>query len=171
MKNLIFIDNDHDCPIADEGVQTVKRQLRIVGKLNLPYVDGMKVVSGFGHKNKDEMYKMIYDPNNIIVSWAMYTATHYNSLGQLRRFLSTAGVSKVVGCTYVDTSGEIVEALERIFRNDDKETYSIMNAIELNNIITFHDHSDVSRLRIELKGRWESPFNFEPFDLKKHSKK
>lgn len=166
MKKLIFIDNDSN-EQSSQDMNTVKRRLRNKGGLNSEYLETMEAVTDFTRVEKNDAFKILFNPANCIVTYSMYTFTHYNSLSQLKGFLATAGRNNVKGITFIDGSGQVQEALERIIEDSFKNNISILNAIETNNIITYDmdDDTDFMRLRVEFKGCRESCFKLEPFSL------
>jgi hypothetical protein len=166
MKKLIFIDNDL-IESAKEDSDYVKNNLEYRGKLPESYVDTMDLISQFSFIPKDDALKLLFDTNNCICTWSMYTHNHYNSLGQLYSFLIAAGRNDIRGIVYIDGSGKIENTLEREISNyyhEFKGLYSILNAIETNYIISFDDDK-AYRLRIDLKGVHENPFRREDVDL------
>lgn len=163
MKKLVFIDNDR----SDEKNDSTKQAQRFARNNGMPYeaVDSMEAIYDFTTVDRDKQFDIMYSPENVIITWSMYTASHYGSLQQLKRFLVTAGSSDVTGKVYIDGSGEIVEALERLFREDEKGIYAMMNAIETNHIITRRG-MEAHYMTLALCGKWKCPFEFEKVDLK-----
>lgn len=102
----------------------------------------------------------------MIVTWSVYTPTgNYSSKAQLERLLSGAGRYGIKNKIYIDASGEIKKALDRLIGADEKMVWSVMNAVESNFIITYEKWKPV-RLVIDIKGFYESPFKLMPIDLK-----
>ena len=166
MKKLIFVDNDSSNR-ANEDVDQIKNKLELGYAKNLPkeYVESIEIIPDFSHIPKDDAFKMLFDKNNCICTWSMYTASHYNSLYQMLGFLSTAGSSDIRDIVYIDGSGMLEEALSNALRNDMKSAMQILNAVETNHIIAFDDNYKPYRLRVELKGYFETPFKHEDVDL------
>lgn len=164
MKKLLFIDNDNE--------RTMKEQLHytedflIVGCcLDASYVKSMKTIPDFWRMSRDEMSKLVYDGDEAIVTWSVYTPTgNYSSKSQLEHLLSGAGRYGIKNKIYIDASGEIKKALDRLIQADEKMIWSVMNAIESNFIITYDKWKPV-RLVIDIKGFYESPFKLMPIDL------
>lgn len=171
MKKLVFIDNDGQ-DRAEEDSRTIQRRLSCQTGLTDKFIDSMKVVADFRFMNRDKQFELLFNPENAIVTFSMYTATHYNSLGQIILFLNGAANSGLKDHVYIDGSGELPEALERALRNTNV-AYGVMQAIENNYIIICdYDHpDDFYRLRIDLKGYWENPFRQESVKLKDILKK
>lgn len=165
-KKLIFIDND-DERRAVVDIEYVKDNLEYMAKLPVKYINTIEIISDFHRKDKDEMMDMLYSGKYCICTWSMYTATHFGSLYQMVSFFSTAAVAQVKDIVYVDASGRLPEDLGRFLKaGDTKKTLEILNAIEQNHIITFKD-GECLRMRVELKGLYESPFKLEKVNLKK----
>lgn len=166
MKKIIFIDNDLR-EKALEDVSTVKRRLKYQGKLTQQEVETVEVISDFNSVDIKKAKKIIFNPDNCICTWSMYTANHYGSLYQLLNFLVSAGKNSVKDIVYFDGSGNIHETLKREI-HDEEDVFAILNAIETNNIITVSDSIEgLVRLRVKLNGYFEDPFYFEEIDMRK----
>ena len=166
MKKLIFIDND-DLKHAKEDVDDVKNRLELDGHLNEDYVETIEIVSDLHRLSKDQLYELMFNTNNCICSWSMFTATHYGSLFQMTQLLTAAGINDIKGMIHIDCSGMLLKALEQVFLSSNtKHPFPILQAIETNYIIIYDKEEDkLVRLRTELKGIFESPFKTEDIDL------
>lgn len=135
MKKLLFIDNDRK-ERSLEDVQYVKNYLEIN---NVPreVVNSIEIISDIHQIPKDDLLDIIFDENNAIFTWSMYTYTHFNSLGQLLSILRTGGQCNIKGATYIDVSGYILKDLTRELKSGNvKEIITILNVFHNNNIIT-----------------------------------
>ena len=167
MKNLIFIDNDNQ-DRAREDVDYVKNNLELCAKIPSNIVDKIEIISDFRNLEKDDIYKLLFSKDNVICTYSMYTANHYGSLFQLTSLLRAASTNQIKDIIYVDGSGMLVEQLSRELRNDRKDTMHILNAIETNYIISFDLESTelaCHRIRVDLKGYYETPFKQEKINL------
>lgn len=134
-EKLIFIDNDRS-EISLEDIDYVKNYLEIN---NFPeeIFETIEIIPDIHRLNEDELLDIIFDNNNVIFTWSMYTYSHYNSLGQLLSVLRTGGNCDIKGATYVDCSGNILKSLEYELKyNRVKEPINILTAFHNNNIIT-----------------------------------
>ena len=166
MKQLIFIDNDNEtCTKRDTNLIHIFMK-NFVSEYHL---SNLKTISDFHTLSHDKMFEILFDKNNFIITSSAFTATHYNSLGQLISILKTASICNITDMCYVDVSCYLERTLQSfITASDNKNTYHIMNAIETNNnIIRTEDNyiSTYKRLRIELKGAFKSIFKYEDINL------
>lgn len=167
MKKLIFIDNDHE-KRSLEDVDYIKSSLERLGRLSENQVEDMQIVSNLAHMDEDKIMDMVFNQDNFICTWSMYTINHYGSQHQMTSLFTTAAISKIKDMCYYDGSGELPKALERIFRNEHKATFDILNVIETNYILLpDFDNNCISRLRVELKGRYEPTFRKEKVNINK----
>jgi len=169
-KQLIFIDNDRE-DLTKEDLDYVQYALEYFNLHDdVIKTENIKLISNFRGLERREAAEMLFDTNNVICTYSMYTGTHYNSLGQMQRFLAAAGRSDIKGCFNIDCSGNICEALTRIIR-DNKNAFYILKAIENNYILTTHrepgEKTIGKRLRVDLESDAYSPFRFEDIDLPK----
>lgn len=169
MKRIVFIDNDR-LDQAQEDVDRIKDHLENIAQWPAGYIDSIELIPDLSYRMKEDdqaIYKLLFEEDCAVASWSMYTATHFGSLFQLKRFLSAAGSYRIAGRIFIDGSMQMEETLDRDLK-DEKRCLSILNAIEANNIIGFDYAAKTAyRLRVELKGLWNSPFAHEKIDLKK----
>lgn len=157
MKNLIFLDNDSKSDDLHEmGLHHTQRMLFRAG-FDRDYVSNIRVIDNFSSMPQAEKLPLLFNPQNIIVTYSSFTANHENSLGQLREFLRAAGSNNVKGVTYINTSSFLAKAAEDLFR-EDRGAYDMMQAFATNTIIDTDEGGKVAQLIIDLKGRHESPF-------------
>jgi hypothetical protein len=163
MKKLIFIDND-DMSHAKVDSNRVKRYL---DRAELPekYIKSMKIIPDFRHIEEDKAIELIFNTKHAICTYSMYTAVHYNSIGQLISMLEYAAISAAKGIVYLDASGNFAKDLEFQLQQNNGDSLKILNAIEDNQIITFKDN-DWKRVTVDLKGYYKSPFKLTTIDLK-----
>lgn len=111
---------------------------------------------------KDDVYKIIFDKNNILVTYSMYVSGSDN---QIISLLESAGRNGVKGIVYIDSSRELSEFLNRELK-DEKLVYAIGCAINTNTILTYdYEDSSVKRLKFELKGYWDDCITLEDYDI------
>lgn len=165
MKKLIFVDNDNET-LAKKDSDSVKRNLETFFNLPEDIIESMSIVPDFRNLSKDEMYEMLFDKNNVICTWSMYTTSHCNSLGQLISLLSGAGRNNVKDIIYIDGSGELLDRLNTIIRDSPAQAYYIIQAIETNYIISLSfNENKGGRIRMNFKGIMESCLELEQIDL------
>lgn len=144
MKKLIFIDND-DIKRANKDVDYVKNNLEYIAKVPAKMIENIEIVPDFSRMSKEDIYNLVFDENNVICSWSMYTANHYGSLGQMTHLLAAAGRDNIVDKTFIDGSGMILKALNRSIR-DMKHGHSVVDifrCIKTNFIISFDTDNNV----------------------------
>lgn len=165
MRKLIFIDNDN-LKSANEDSDYAKSNIQLYFNLPVDIIDSMQIIPDFGNLPKDEMYKLLFNPKNVVCTWSMYTTTHYNSLGQLINLLAGAGRNDIKDIIYIDGSGQLMDVLDRTIVNNPSHAYDIIQAIETNNIISFDsDTRKGGRIRMVFNGRREKCFKLEQIDL------
>lgn len=165
MKSLIYIDNDR-FELANEDADDVKNILENAG-LSSEYVDSMGIIPDFYQMGKEEVLKLIFSGRSCICTYSMYSTSSYNSRGQILSILRAAAANEITDIVYIDASGMLSDMLITELREGRvKDVYNVLNAIETNYIITYKD-GQLYRLRLELKGRYKSPFKIEPVDISK----
>ena len=161
MRKIHFLENDYQCPGSDDSIRSGKRVLRRCG-LPTEEVESMEIHYQFHLMEKDEVYKIIFDKNNILVTYSMYVS---GSDDQIISLLASAGRNGVKGIVYIDSSRELSEFLNRELK-DEKLVYAIGCAINTNTILTYdYEDSSVKRLKFELKGYWDDCITLEDFDI------
>ena len=163
MRKIHFLENDYKCPKSDEDIRTGRRILRYCG-LPTEEVENMEILYQFGLMDKDDVFKIIFDKNNILATYSMYVS---GSDGQMLSLLANAGRNDVTDIVYIDSSGQLPEFLNRDIKND-KMIYAVGCAINTNTILTYDYVSDsVKRLKFELKGYWDDCIVLEEYDITK----
>lgn len=164
-KQLVFIDNDHK-ERAEEDAVRAKQVLKHCSDIPAEYLNEMKVIHDFHFMERKEKYDILFDENNVIVTWSMYTRTHFNSLGKLEYFLERAASNEITGMIYLDTSMNLEKDLDP---KKSKYGVAILSAIETNYIISFDYDDNICqshRLRVDLtKGLYKSCFKREHLHL------
>jgi hypothetical protein len=161
MRKIHFLENDYKCPGSDEDIKTGKRRLRYCG-LPTEEVENMEIHYQFQLMERDDVFKIIFDKNNILATYSMYVS---GSDGQMLSLLAAAGRNEVTDIVYIDSSGQLPEFLDRELKHD-KLVYAIGCAINTNTILTYDYKSDsVKRLKFELKGYWGDCITLEDFDI------
>lgn len=169
MKKLIFIDNDGETRAKDD-CDSFKSKLEVNSNLDESYISTIEIVHDFHRLSREDAYKILFDKDSCVCSFSMYTVNHYGSYQQLAHFLSAAGRNEVRDMVYIDSSGHMVKALENFFSSSDKINFiPILQAIETNNVLTINydlPGKALKRVRVDLKGIFESHFRYEDVDLK-----
>lgn len=167
-KKLIFVDND-DRDQADKDKSFVWQYMKTMGNVPSEYLSTMEIISDLHRMDREAIFDIFFNPDNVVCTWSMYTTTHHGSMYQMLSILNAASISEIKNAIYIDGSGCLPIDLARVLRDGvlvKDKCMAILNAIEQNNIIVFdHDIMKVCRLRIELKGLYESPFRMEEIDL------
>lgn len=160
-RKIHFLENDYKCPGSDDSIRSGKRVLRRCG-LPTEEVESMEIHYQFHLMEKDDVYKIIFDKNNILVTYSMYVSGSDN---QIISLLESAGRNGVKGIVYIDSSRELSEFLNRELK-DEKLVYAIGCAINTNTILTYdYEDSSVKRLKFELKGYWDDCITLEDYDI------
>lgn len=160
-RKIHFLENDYKCPGSDDDIRTGQRRLRYCG-LPEEDVENMEIHYQFGLMGKDDVYKIIFDKNNILATYSMYTS---GSDGQMLSLLAGAGRNGVKDIVYIDSSGQLAEFLNRDLKSD-KHLYAIGCAINTNTILTYDYQTDsVKRLKFGLKGYWDDCITLEDYDI------
>jgi hypothetical protein len=164
MKTIQFLENDYKCPGSDEDIRSAKRHLRYMG-VDTERINEMPIHYQFSLMSKDDMYKIIFDKNNILATYSMYVSGSDNDFLYL---IAAAGRNQVTGITYLDASGQLVEFLNRALRDDVKNLRSIVCGINANKIITFDHECEtyVKRIKIQFNGMYDDCVVLEDFDIK-----
>lgn len=163
MKKLQFLENDYKCPASDEDIRTAQRHLRYMG-IDVEKIEEMPIHYQFGLLSKDEAYKIIFDSENILVTYSMYIS---GSDSDFLYLIAAAGRNQIKNITYIDTSGQLVEFLNRKFRDDVEGFRSIIAGINTNNILTFDYECEkyVKRVKIQFTGMYDDCVVLEDVDI------
>ncbi|AIM38288.1 hypothetical protein KO02_17550 [Sphingobacterium sp. ML3W] len=152
MKKMIFIDNDQERDVKEDETSHVKRQLRY--HFDIDYKD-LQIIREFYFKCKEEgddkQYEMLFNSKNVIVTYSMYTSSHYGSLFTFNHFLRVAGRNGVKNMTYVNVSSEdyMIKALE--YHRDEKFFLNILKAVAMNNLISYnYDLKSLTKVIVDL---------------------
>lgn len=158
MKKLVFIDNDED-----------KRDFRLVCDIledNSIEAKFDSKIFNFHKLNREEAFKIVFNPENILVTWSMYTSDHFNSRGQFLNLLRAAARNGVSGLTYICTTGYVLESLNSEVRND-KNVVSLLCGIETNTILCKDKEGVLKRVRVKIGNMCSDFFVLEDFDTSK----
>lgn len=152
MKKLIFIDNDQERDVKEGEDYYLRRNLRDNFGLNWKDVE---VIREFYFRVKEQgeeaQYEMLFNPENIIITYSMYTSSHYGSLHSFNHFLRVAGRNCVNGITYVNLSMEeyMMRALE--YCRDEKYFVNILRAVAQNNFVSYcYDKQSLTKIVVDL---------------------
>ena len=147
MKNIIFIDNDNldkaQKTIDDFVLPLLNKGKLIVDKSNI------SIIPNFSNRNIEDNYKLLFDPNNVIITWSMFTSGGSVSLQQLKRYMTGAGMYDKSGLIYIDTAGYLTKTCEGIINDStQKNIQYFMKGID-NNYIISNYYDGCFRLKID----------------------
>lgn len=162
MKKLIFIDNDSERNVKEFGELDYALDFLELHGLLEKFGEVTPVFDFYSTVSEDYAYELLFDQDNIICTWSVYSNGGSRSLAQLMNYLRTAGISEVKDRIYIDTSGQIVKALNNNFK-DYNQYYNIFHAIETNYILT-NVTNELKRVRVQFKGADKDIFITEEFD-------
>jgi len=167
MKKIIFIDNDSQRYSEGLGdLDHVTNLLEANGFFQFFKEEEIIPIYDFYRDvDKEKAYELLFDNNNVICTYSMYSATHYNSLEQLFTYLIAAGINEIKNMVYIDCSGQIVKALNRNLR-DVKQLAPVICAIETNYILTVED-ATIKKVKVQFKGLYDDCIVLENFDISK----
>lgn len=149
MKNLIFIDNDN-IKRSKEDFRFIRQYLE-QSKVPEEKISSIKFVPDFHHLSRDEKQEIVFDSKNVVLTWSMYTITHFNSLGQTISLLRTAGQCNLKGLTYIDFSGEFVKCIEYALKHQNiTNPLHVLFCFNSNNIIT-QLNSDFYLIKVKIQ--------------------
>jgi hypothetical protein len=161
LRKIHFLENDYKCPASDEDIRTGKRRLRYCG-LPTEDIENMEIHYQFGLMEKDDVYKIIFDKNNILATYSMYVS---GSDGQILSLLAGAGRNGIKDIVYIDSSGQLAEFLNGTLKGE-SYVYAIGCAINSNTILTYDYKTDsVKKIKFELNGYWDDCITLEDFDI------
>lgn len=160
MKKLHMLENDYQCPGSDEDIDECKRRLEYCG-VPIKNIEDMEIHYQFGLETNKDVYKLIFNPDNILVTYSVYVR---GSDSQMLRFLGAAGRNGIKDIVYIDTSGALPDFLNRNLR-ESKNVFDIACGINTNYILSYDYESDsVKRLKFCPKGRWDDCLELEDFE-------
>jgi hypothetical protein len=157
-KQLVFLEKDYKCPNSDDSIERGKSFLETW--LNLPQkqVDEMIVRYQFNQMDRDKLYKIIFNPDNVIVTHSVYVQgsdTLFNKL------IASTGSNDIKGLNYIDASGALIEHLNRKLRNVEKNLFELIAGINTTNIVSINqnerDFKNIKPilLKVDIKGVYE----------------
>ena len=161
MKNLVFIENGTE-EKAEEVSKLLKRSLHLISKLDFEYLDSMKLIFGAFKINRQDLFNILFNPENCILTYSMYLN---ESKQQLFSFLEYCGSQRFQNLTYVDGSGKILSALKYDLW-DSPNKFNICISILSNNILTVDSSSEkrsIKRLKVDFD---KENLYLEDFNLK-----
>jgi hypothetical protein len=147
-KELIFIDNEREVE-AIENKHIAQRRLAFHGGLSIDALNTMQSIYNF-HAVQNKVEEQMFDINNAVVTYSMFTENHFGSYDQLCDFMVIAGLQELKGKILINTSTYLRDALERAIEHYNQSVY-IIRCIETNYII--HYDSDIEqfkRLRFDM---------------------
>jgi hypothetical protein len=147
MKKLIFIDNDHQ-EKAQQNKMNAYHKLKYTGNLEIK-IDDILLVCDF-HKKESKFEDELFNINNVIITWSMFTENHFGSYDKLCNFLVMAGLQEIKGKIFIDTATYLADTLERAIEHYNQSVY-IIRCIENNFIIHYdEDIEQFKRLRFDM---------------------
>jgi hypothetical protein len=163
MKKIQFLENDYKCPASDSDLRAAKRHLKYMG-IPVDQIENMVIHYQFRLLKKDEIYKIIFDSENIIATYSVYTS---GSDSDFVYFMGSAGRNGIKNMIYLDSSGQLIEFLNRKLREDFEGFRDLACGINTNRIITmdFEDGTSPKKIRIEFKGSYDDCVVLEDFDI------
>lgn len=160
MKQLIFIDNDLE-EKAGNNLATACRTIRFNSNYAIKRED-VKLIPEF-HKIEKQFEDKMFDVENVIITWSMFTDNHFSSYGQICDFMVMAGLSEVKNKIYINTSTYLKEALTRAIEHYNESVY-IIRCIE-NNYIIHYDEDEEKFFRLRFNLHNDDFLNNEGIDL------
>ena len=162
MKKIIFIDND-DIRKANETVKHFVLPCLIKGGFVWLTENDITIIPDFSSRNSDENYDLIFDPNNIIVTWSMFTNGGSVSLQQLKRFMTGAGSYNKKNLVFIDTACYLIKACENIITEASQRNIVYFMIGINNNFIIQCNSSQCDRLMIDFNEK--NMIRLDHFDL------
>lgn len=170
MKKLYFLENDSH-GAAERALRHYVKPLIVDSQQSneelLSSLENINIISELWKLPIDETMKLVYNPDNAIFTWSMYTQSlKADSRSQLIKLLVEAGRCEVKNCTYVDMVGEITKVITNYLDDFSANgVICILRAIELNNIITFMN-GNFHKLIVSITK--DEIFDFVPINLTNH---
>lgn len=141
-KQLVFLENDNKCPASDDGIGTAKNNLELLG-FSDEQISNMVIHYRFNQKERQEIYDIIFNENNVIVTFSSYVSGSDNTFLFL---MASAGRNNVKGLTYIDASGCLERFLNRRL-HDYQNSFDVMCGIN-SNFIYSSSNGEFVRLKI-----------------------
>lgn len=165
MGKITFIDNDSDSK-TEVDINFSIDFLRYACKIPDIFITEIERISNFSSIEEARQKELIFDSQNIILTWSMYSKNHFRSLEQLRLFLVMAGRHCIKNKVYIDSSGELMNGIREILSSEMKYFEEIQSTMDQNYLITSINW-EPHRLNIcmDIKGRIR--FNKKKISLKK----
>ena len=132
MKKIQFLENDYQCPASDEDIRNAKRHLKY-GGIPREEIEKMEIHYQFSLKSESEIMNILFNKETIKATHSMYCN---GSDSNFMYFAAASGRNNIKGITYLDSSGQLIEFLNRNLR-DNKKAIQIMCGINQNNFLTF----------------------------------
>jgi len=164
---FLWIENDDE--IYQEKNEMSLKQLQRFLRNQVGFAENNEFeitpIFGFWRLEREEAFKTIFDSEFPILTWSVYTYNGvYNSSTQLKQLLNVAGRYNVNGKTYIDGAGTIIEALDKIVKEDNFNPLNLIKAVSCNFILT-NTWENVMRVVYDLS---TCQFCLSDFDCKKH---
>lgn len=160
MKTLIFIDNDLE-EKAKDNLAMACRTINYNSNYEIKR-DEVKLISEF-HKVEKQLEDKMFDTENVIITWSMFTENHFGSYDQICDFMVMAGLSEVKNKIYINTSTYLKETLTRAIEHYNQSVY-IIRCIE-NNFIIHYDEDEEKFFRLRFNMHNDDFLTSEGIDL------
>jgi hypothetical protein len=139
MKQLIYLEKDFDREYSKINLRTSQRVLYRIG-IPREDIDNMKTyfdIESLGHQ---ELFDLINNKENIIVSYSSYIGGSDFIFLDLMEKVGHLGLT---GLSYIDTSGCLPDFLKNDIRNcSNEELERIFLAINSNTVLSYHIDED-----------------------------
>ena len=167
-KQLIFLEKDYKCPASDDCIDSANFFLESWLDLPTEQIDAMIVHYQYNQMDADVLTDILFNPENIIVTYSGYVQ---GSNYQFQKYMIGAARNDVRGLTYIDTSGALIEYLNKNLRDIEKDVVRLISAINTNNIISINykqnnDAEKISKIepqliKIDVKGIYDDFVTFK----------
>ena len=146
-KQLVFLEKDYKCPSSDDCIDSGKSFLSNWLDIPQKQIDEMIIHYQFNLMDKDKLYDIIFNPDNVIVTHSVYVQgsdTLFNKL------IASVGSNDIRGLNYIDASGALIKYLNRGLRDTDN-VFEIIAGINSTNIISMnYDEKDYNDIKPKL---------------------
>ena len=163
MKPLHFLENAYKCPGSDECILYSKEHLENMGIPN-EYINSMEIHYQYQLLPREEILNLLFDKTKIMVSYSVYTR---GSDSQVIKFLSLAGIYEIKNQVYIDSSGQLVDFLNRTLRDNKRvpDAFALISGVNCNTILTRVGYKTVMQIKIHIGEYYENPVVLEEFDI------
>ena len=164
MKQILFIDNDN-IERATQELSNATNNIILTGKVPEEKINNIKIIPYFSNMDFAKALDLLFNNNNCLITWSMFTDGGSCSASQLTSFLKAAGRNNITGMTFIDTASYLYSRINFLIDRDEKQIISILKAIEMNYIIHC-DYKECYRIRIDFSNGVN--LRKEEIDLNQH---